>query len=195
MSRFHARDLCLGATLLALCAAPGSAQFAHRYAALTGGGTYNSITDYNVTSDWRWGGTAGIAAGVVTFDYSYVELAPAWTQLGGGDARIDYVDIPLMLGGLLPLGSRDMIGRLYGGVSLALKVSCKYETQAVCDAVKGSTWGLPVGISLARVMGGGRFVGVDARYNIGLSDVFELTQATQRSWQFRALFGLPLGGR
>jgi len=182
------------AVLLAV-AAPAHAQFAHRYAALTGGASYSSITDYNVASDWRWGGTAGLAVGVITFDYSYVELAPSWTQMGAGDLRLDYVDIPLILGGLVPLGSRDLVGRLYAGVSLGLKVSCSYEQQAVCDAAKGSTWALPVGISLARVLGNGRFVGVDARYILGLSAVFELTQAKPRSWQFRALFGLPLGGR
>jgi hypothetical protein len=195
MSRSVIHPFMLSTALVLVAVQPGQAQFAHRYAALTGGASYSSITDYNVASDWRWGATAGIAMGVITFDYSYVELAPSWTQAGGGDLRLDYVDIPLILGGLVPLGSRDMIGRLYAGVNLGLKVSCSYEQQAVCDAAKGSTWAIPVGISIARVVGNGRFVGVDARYSLGLSDVFELTQAKQRSWQFRAMFGLPLGGR
>jgi hypothetical protein len=76
-----------------------------------------------------------------------------------------------------------------------VKVSCKADLATVCDAAKSTTWALPVGLSIAHVIGGGRFVGVDARYNIGLSDSFELSDATQRSWQFRAMFGLPMGGR
>jgi len=176
--------------------APAQAQFAQRYAGLIGGANYSNLSNYGaISTDYRWGGTAGIMAGVVTFDYSYVELAPSWSQMGSKDIHLDYVEIPLMLGGLVPFGNRNTIGRLYAGISLALKVSCSAATAAACDAAKGSVWGLPVGISIARVISGGRFVGVDARYNVGLSDVFELTNATQRSWQFRAMFGLPLGGR
>jgi hypothetical protein len=186
----------VAAALVLAVGTPVQAQFARKYAGLTGGATYSNVSNYGaISTDYRWGGTAGIMAGVVTFDYSYVELAPSWSQMGADGVHLDYIDIPLILGGLVPLGNRETIGRLYAGVSLALKVTCKADVTTVCDAAKSSVWGLPVGISIARVISGGRFVGVDARYNIGLSDVFEVTDATQRSWQFRAMFGLPLGGR
>lgn len=188
-------------TLVAVITAPPlHGQFARQYVALAGGATYSDLTNYTVSTDWRWGATAGVMAGIVTFDYSYVELAPSWAQMGGriealdADLRLDYVDIPLMLGGMIPMGSADALARLYAGVSLGLKVSCGAEP-AVCDVARGSVWSLPVGLSFAKVIGGRRFIGVDARYQIGLSDVFEITEATQRSWQFRAFFGLPLGSR
>jgi len=190
------KSLLITMVLALVAGAPLQAQFARQYAGLTGGANYSNLSNYGgINSDYRWGGTAGIMAGVVTFEYSYVELAPSWSQMGADGAHLDYIDIPLILGGLVPLGGRSTVGRLYAGVSLALKVSCKADVTATCDAAKSSVWGLPVGISIAHVIGGGRFVGVDARYNVGLSDVFELISVTQRSWQFRAMFGLPLGGR
>ena len=174
--------------------APAEAQFARRYAGVSGGGTYSNLTNYNVAnSDWRWGATAGVVVGTVTFDYSFVELAPSWTQQGGGDLRIDYVDIPLLIGGLIPVGDRNVVFRMYGGVALGLKVACNLD--AVCDGAKGSVWTLPVGVSFAKVIGSGRFVGVDGRYAIGLSDALDVLDVTSRSWQVRLLFGLPLGGR
>jgi hypothetical protein len=49
-----------------------------------------------------------------------------------------------------------------------------------------------VGLSLIRLVPGGHCAGVDVRYVLGFTEVFEVTEATQRSWQFRAMFGLPL---
>ncbi|MDH4044602.1 MAG: outer membrane beta-barrel protein [Gemmatimonadota bacterium] len=181
--------------LAMLCAAgPAEAQFARRYAGISGGATYSNLTNYNVAnSDWRWGGTAGLVIGTVTFDYSFVELAPSWTQQGGSDLRIDYVDIPLLIGGLIPVGDRDNVFRMYGGIALGLKVACNLDT--ICDAAKGSVWSLPVGVSFAKMIGSGRFIGVDGRYAIGLSDAIDVLRVTSRSWQFRALFGFRLGAR
>ena len=175
-------------------ATPAEAQFARRYAGISGGATYSNLTNYNVAnSDWRWGATAGLVLGTVTFDYSFVELAPSWSQQGGSELRIDYVDIPLLIGGLIPVGDRNVIFRMYGGIALGLKVACNLDT--ICDSAKGSVWSLPVGVSFAKVIGSGRFVGVDGRYAIGLSDPLDVLRVTGRSWQFRLLFGLPVGGR
>jgi hypothetical protein len=183
----------LGVLAVLSQATPAEAQFARRYAGISGGATYSNLTNYNLAnSDWRWGATAGLVVGTVTFDYSFVELAPSWTQQGGSGLRIDYVDIPLLIGGLVPVGDRNIVFRMYGGIALGLKISCNLDA---CDAVKGSTWSLPVGVSFARVIGSGRFVGVDGRYAIGLSDALDVLRVTSRSWQFRLLFGLPLGGR
>jgi hypothetical protein len=169
------------------------AQVARRYAGITGGATYSSITNYGgVDTDWRWGGTAGVFGGVTTFDYSFIEFAPSWAQMGGGDARIDYIEFPLLLGGAVPMGNRDALFRLYAGVGINVKLSC--DAVVDCDAVSSTMWTLPLGISFAKAVGNGRFIGVDARYYLGLSDSFEVFEATQRAWRFGAFFGLPLGG-
>ena len=177
--------------------ASGHGQIAHVYGGFTGGATYNNITDYEaINSDWRWGGTAGLMAGVVTSKHTFVELSPSWTQMGGGEARLDYVEVPLPSGVLLPIGDGNTLFRGYLGVTASFKVSCTAETATVCDAAKGTFWALPMGVSVVRVLGGGRFVGLDTRYApFPIYHVFEETRAVQRSWQFRAMFGLPLGGR
>lgn len=180
---------------LTLGPSPAEAQrMARRYFGVTAGASYSSLTNYNVATDWRWGASAGVMVGTLTFDFSFVEFAPAWTQLGGSGLRLDYVDLPLMLGGLIPVAQERVLLRLYGGVSLGLKVGCSTEVAAACDAVKGSSWGLPIGGSIATTLGTGRFVGLDGRYLLGLSDAFEVLDVTNRSWQFRAFFGFPIGG-
>jgi hypothetical protein len=186
------KRLVLALVLGGAVAGTADAQVARSYAGLSGGATYSNYTNYNVASDWRWGGTAGAFIGTTTFDYSFIELSPAWVQEGGDDFRADYIDIPLLIGGLVPIGNRDAIFRLYAGIGLGVKLSCS-ETD--CDALNSTMWSLPVGISFAKAMGTGKFIGLDARYSIGLSDAFELSIATQKAWQFRAFFGIPIMGR
>ena len=195
MSAPSFKVLSLSAILAVVAVAPMQGQFARQFFSLSGGAAYSSLTNYNVSSDWHWGGTAGASVGVLTFDYSYVELAPAWVQVGGEGINLNYIDIPLLLGGLFPLGGLSTYGRAYAGVDLGVKLTCKTDVALACEAAKGTVWTLPVGLSILRMVGGGRFIGVDARYSFGLSDVFDLTQAKQRSWQFRAVFGATLGGR
>jgi hypothetical protein len=186
------RTLALGALLAgAVVVGTADAQVARRYAGISGGATYSNVTNYVVATDWRWGGTAGVFGGVTTFDYSFVEFAPSWTQLGGGDSRLDYIEIPLLIGGAVPIGNRDALFRLYSGVGLNVKLSCDAATD--CDAVNSTMWTLPVGLSIAKAVGTGRFIGIDARYYFGLSDTFELGEVTQKSWRFGAFFGVPLG--
>jgi hypothetical protein len=171
---------------------PAPAQFARHYAAFAVGATYSDLTDYLFTLGWRWGGTAGLMVGVVAFEHSYLELAPSWTRVGGGEIRLDNLDIPVLLGGILPLAGPDNLIRLYGGISLAVRIGCEAGEWAACDLARGTTWSVPMGVSLIRVVRNGDFAGVDARYVLGFSDVFDVTDATQRSWQFRAMFGITL---
>jgi hypothetical protein len=184
--------LALAALLAGVVAGTAEAQVARRYVGLAGGAAYSSLTNYNVSNEWRWGATAGVFGGVTTFDYSFVELAPSWIQLGGGDFGVDYIEIPLMLGGMVPMGNRDALFRLYAGVGINVKLSC--DEGVDCDAVNSTMWTLPIGLSFAKAVGNGRFIGIDARYNLGLSDTFDgLSEVTQRSWRFGAFFGLPVG--
>lgn len=182
------------AALLALVVSAAPAQVAERYVGLSGGATLSDLANAGVSGASRWGGTAGLVAGTVTFDYSFVELAPSWMQSGGEGLRLDYIDVPVLIGALVPLGGRDMIFRLYGGVGIGFKIGCKTDgaTTLGCDLAKGSAWSLPVGISFAKAISGGKFLGVDARYSAPLSDAFEFGTRV-RPWQFRMFFGAPVG--
>lgn len=196
MSSIARKGSLLTVVLALVAVVPAQAQIANKYFGFTGGATYGNITNYElVNSDWRWGGTAGILAGVVASDHSFWEVAPSWTQMGGGDVRLDYVDIPVNGGLLLPLGDGNTFLRGYLGVTLSLKVSCASDVANVCDAARGTFWAMPVGVSVVRVLGSGRFVGINASYTpFPLYDAFDGYKSTQRSWQFRAMYAVPLGG-
>jgi hypothetical protein len=176
--------------------APSSAgaQFARRYVAFSVGATHSDLSDYLFNLGWRWGGTAGVHVGVVSFDYANLELAPAWIRAGGGDIRLDYADVPVMLGAMLAVG-RDVYVRPYGGLSLAVRFGCGGGQTQACDVARRTTWSVPSGLSVIKVLESGDLVGIDARYVLGLSNVFTVTDATQRSWQLRILFGRALGDR
>jgi hypothetical protein len=180
--------------LALLVPSPAAAQFARHYIAFSVGATHNDLSDNLVTLGWRWGGTAGVQAGLVTFDYAYLELAPAWTQTGGGHIRLDYLSVPLMLGGLLAAG-RDVFVRPYGGISLSVRFGCRTDLTQACDVARRTVWSVPFGLSVVKVLASGDLAGVDARYVLTVSDVFDVSFLTQRSWQFRLLFGRLLGGR
>lgn len=170
------------------------AQATRHYVGFAAGATYSQVTDYLTDLDWRWGGAAGLLLGVAALDYTYLELAPAWTRVGGGYIRLDYLDVPVMLGARLPLGSSSRLARLYGGLNFGLKTGCGAGQTTVCDIARSTVWSALFGLGVVKVAPGGRFVGIDVRYVVGLSTIFDFRQRiTQRSWQCRALLGLPLG--
>lgn len=172
-----------------------SAQVATRYVGIQAGATTSDLAAGGLSSDARWGITAGLMVGAVTFDYSFVQLEPAWTQVGGGDLRLDYIDVPLLIGAVLPLGDRNTIARLYGGVGIGFKIGCDAGASTFgCGSANSTVWSLPVGLSFIRAFGGSRFVGVDARYAAPLSNSIDLGFVKTRSWQFRGMIAMPLGG-
>ncbi|MDH5197448.1 MAG: porin family protein, partial [Gemmatimonadota bacterium] len=164
------------AVMLATPLASAQGQVAERYVGLTGGATLSDVSGGGVNGSSRWGGTAGLIAGTVTFDYSFVEIGPSWMQAGGEGLRLDYIDVPILIGALVPIGGRDMMFRLYGGVGIGFKLGCKTPgtTTLACDLAKGTVWSLPVGLAFAKELSGGKFLGVDARYGAPLSDAFEV---------------------
>jgi hypothetical protein len=167
---------------------PGS-----RFAAVVGGATLSDMAGLAATSDSRWGATGGLLFGVntwrtaITFEGNYI-------QKGGGDTRLDYIELPLTIGGVVPAGTAGRV-RVYGGASVGFKVSCESDV-ADCDTVEGTEWGLPIGIQFGRAApSGGSFFAFDVRYTFALSDAFEGLDVYNRPWQFRLMFGKVLGVR
>ncbi len=165
---------------------PGS-----RFAAVIGGATLSDMSGLAATSDSRWGATAGLLFGVNTWRTA-ITLEGNYIQKGGGDTRLDYIEVPLTVGAVVPAGVTGRV-RLYGGVSVGFKVSCESDV-APCDTAEGTEWGLPLGIQFGRSTGsGGSFFGFDVRYTFALSDAFEAVDVYNRPWQFRLMFGKVLG--
>jgi hypothetical protein len=96
------------ALVLVVLATPAVAQ--RQFIGLTGGAT---LSDFGSTaSGSRWGGTAGITAGFRTSNWSVINLEATWTQRGDENVRLDYIDVPLLIGGVARAGS-DTRWRFY----------------------------------------------------------------------------------
>ena len=180
------------APAMAVAQGPGS-----RFAAVVGGATLSDMAGLASTSDSRWGATAGLLFGVNTWKTA-ITLEGNYIQKGGGDTRLDYIEVPLTLGAVVPAGGAGRV-RVYGGASVGFKVSCDSDinlvgTTSICDTAEGTEWGLPLGVQFGRAApSGGSFFAFDIRYTFALSDAFENTDVYNRPWQFRLMFGKVLG--
>ena len=181
--------------LLACCslASTASAQGpGSRFAALLGGATLSDLDGALHTAASRWGYTAGVAVGVNTWRTA-VALEGNWIQKGAEDVRLDYIEVPLTFGAVVLMGREGtMRGRIYTGISAAFKVGCSSDI-ADCDRAEGTEWGWPFGIQVGTSRANGSFVGLDVRYSFPLSDAFEGTDVSNRTWQFRLMLGKSLG--
>jgi hypothetical protein len=163
-----------------------------KYAAIVGGASLSDMTGVGATSSSRWGGTAGLMIGYNTWRTA-IALEGNWVQEGGGDTRLDYIEVPLTLGAVAATGDGSMRGRLYSGVSVNFKVSCS-STVPTCDGAEGTTWGWPIGLQFAKIIEEkNSFVGFDIRYTVPLSDAYDALNIANRPWVFRLMFGKRLG--
>jgi hypothetical protein len=162
------------------------------FGAIAGGATLSDMGgDFGGTSRSRWGGTAGLLLGYNAWRTA-VTLEANWTQKGGGDTRLDYIELPLTIGAVAVTGDGAMRARIYSGISLGFKVSCSSE-DVPCDDASGTDWGWPFGLQVARTTETGSFFGLDVRYSVALSDAFDALDVYNRPWQFRLMFGKLLG--
>ena len=166
---------------------------------VSGGATLGDLGLTTTTTDSRWGGTAGVFGAWRASYNTIVTLEANWVQkggegVGGQSVRLDYIDIPLTFGGSAAMGDQAWRGRLYVGVSLGVRVSCDSDVLGLnCDRANSTEWTFPIGGMLAKTSPDGRLVGVDVRYSIGSSDVFDTTRSKTRTWQFKLIVGIPRG--
>lgn len=160
---------------------------------LAGGATLSDFQ--NPDSDGRWGGTAGLMIGKATFS-TLTTLEVNWAQKGGGDLRIDYIELPLTFGGVGRTRSGTGRARVYSGVAVGFKLSCGGSGgPAACDALNGTEWSIPIGMQIGKWSGEGqsRFIALDARYYLSLSDLADVAQTYQQTWMFRIMIGKTSG--
>jgi hypothetical protein len=185
--------------LLLAPAGPLLAQGGVTVGGVQGGATVGDFYNFDAAffSETRWGGTAGVFAGRTFGRSAQANLEVNWVQMGGVDTRVDYIDIPLTLGGGLVGPSGGVVARGYVGVSFGFKVACSAAAGVAdpCNSAKDTQWTLPVGVLFGKWLESGVFVGADIRFLWGLSDVFEGSEVRNRSLQFRLVLGKQLGGR
>ena len=188
------RVLCLTALVCLLTAVPASAQRGRVLFGVNGGGSQSELKGGAVNTNFRWGGTAGVFAAWRTTPYNVLALEANWIQKGGGEAvnvRIDYIEIPFLIGGVASASGGDVRARVYTGINFAFKIGCNSEAVSFnCDNARSTEWSWPFGLTIGRFTPSGRFFGIDVRYMLGLSDAFSTSVATNRGWVFKALIGM-----
>ena len=186
---------CLIVSLLLASAGNGSAQLAKFFAGASAGVTLGDLRGTGVATAVRAGGTAGLFGGVRPTRNTALNLGASWVQKGGGDTRLDYLEFPLTIGGVALIEDGLYRSRLYTGLVLGIKLSCSSSSTLTCSEAAATEWAWPIGLLLGRWGSGSHFVALDIRYTHGLSDTFEGSGLTNRSWQFRLLTGWRFGGR
>ncbi|MGH9262048.1 MAG: hypothetical protein ACRD08_19490, partial [Acidimicrobiales bacterium] len=142
----------------------------------------------------RWGGTAGLWIGRMS-SRTLMTLEANWIQKGGGDTRVDYIEVPFTFGAVVRSGGGGGRARFYTGESVAFKIGCTSDLAIdPCPAAEGTEWGLPVGLMIGRWTTRERVVGIDARYTFVLSEAFA-GGVDNQTWQFRVMVGRPAGRR
>lgn len=173
---------------------PRVAQAQQKIVGVVGGATLSDLTDsynaYNTSN--KWGGNAGIFFGVRAKGGLFVTLEPAWTQMGAdfgtNGGAIDYIEVPLTVGGMTKSANQKLHFGGYVGFAPAFKVGCSIDAVVgSCDSVTGTTWFLPLGLRFLSGSGKGTYAGVDVRYLIPLGSTFQGATVHQRSWAFRLI--------
>jgi Outer membrane protein beta-barrel domain len=205
--------LCAIAVSLALVLPPRvEAQTGPMRIGLTGGAATSSVGgDYVQVGNWTWGGVAGAFGQYFVSRETYIGLEANWVQKGGDqvaftlggsqDLKLEYIEIPLTLGYTQRFSGWE--SNLYLGLALSFEISCKTQgtssnTSVDCDDVPGlapkqtTDWSIPFGFGFMKNLGGS-LLGLDIRYVLGLSDIFENSNIRNRSWQFTARWAVPIG--
>jgi hypothetical protein len=184
---------------LGLCVAtPASAQRARSIVGISAGATTSDIEGGFINTSSQWGFIGGIFGTFRTSYNSMIGLEANYVQKGGKDlADLAYIDIPFLIGAVIPTDNDGINFNFYTGIGIGFKVSCSETSGSVlsdaCDRAKSTEWNWPVGLAFAIRNASGKYFGLDGRYSIGISDAFEGSGARNRSWQFKALFGIPTG--
>jgi hypothetical protein len=180
---------------------------------LTGGATTTSVGGSSVTlGNWKWGGMAGAFGQYFLARQTYIGLDANWVQKGGNqvafgggelqDLNLEYIELPLTIGYRQQFDGWE--SNLYIGLAVSFQLSCKVKGSASSNSVdcadqsglapkKTTDWSIPFGFGFNRDLGGS-LLGLDIRYMLGLSDIFENSNIRNRGWQFTAKWSVPMGG-
>lgn len=153
--------------------AAGTATAQHTNIGVKGGlNSFNIETDNSSGFDSRIGLHVGLL-GHIHLDNQYAfqpELVYSMqgAKSGNTDIKLDYINVPLLVQYMFDNGFR-----IQAGPQLGLLLSAKAENNSsvdIKDDFKSIDLGLSVGASYVHTPTG---FGIDARYNLGLSDISE----------------------
>ena len=178
-------------SMLALVAMPAAAQVG-----ITAGGIYSDAsvevdgvaeeteyrTGFQVGASYATGGMFGIIVGGYYSEKGF-NLANSADRV-----RLRYIEVPVMGVVRLPILERVIGPRLYGGINGGYEVGCSTEgTVDLCGNTNKFDFGLKGGLGIQVF-----FVGLDAAYTYGLSDVAkeEAVTINNRAWSLALIIGV-----
>lgn len=116
---------------------------------------------------------------------------------------IDYLSVPVLLGLSFPLESGTVEPRLYAGPEVNFELACSLVAEFGGTSESEDCGELTESVDFGAVFGAGIAFGLDAidllldvRYGLGLTDIGsgDGQSIKNRSWQFTAGVGFPVGG-
>lgn len=181
---------------------------------LTAGAATSTLGgDDFIGSSARWGFIGGAFAAFQPSRTVSLMLEANYLQKGGNnvaftppprDVSTSYLELPLTVGYVFGM-SAGWAGRIYSGIDIAFLLSCSVSTadgSESCDdsalpSAKSTEWSIPFGVQVGTDLGGSALA-LDIRYSLGLSSTFSTSSAgsnlKSRSWQFKLMWGFPMGG-
>lgn len=175
-------------TLLLMAAQTASAQVMY---GVSGGAAYQKISGLSSSTDYAWGGIGGLWASWSPVSRSIGRFEANYVRKGSASIRLDYVEIPILVGGSSGLGDGGLRGALYTGLAMGINVSCSTSNILVdCDRARTFDWGWPIGGMIGKWGFDQRLVALDVRYSLGFSNIFENRSAENRGWQFKLMIGV-----
>jgi len=174
-------------------------------AGISGGAVYSNVSgDFVQSSEGKWGFEAGVF-GAYNFSPNFgLMLEAMYVQQGANnivssaadtfDLKMGYFQFPALLVGTFNLGT-NFEGALYGGAAINIESSCKTTTplgELDCSQVGSnvaasefSTFSIPLGGAIGyRMPDKSLALILDARYDIGLTDMMKGIDMKSRTWQF-----------
>ena len=105
-------------------------------------------------------------------------------------ARLSYIEVPVMGVVRLPFLERTIGPRVYGGINGGFEVSCSTEgtvSATFCDETNSFDFGLKGGLGIQVL-----FIGLDFAYTYGLTDVAkeEDLKINNRAWSLALIIGV-----
>lgn len=146
------------------------------------------------TSDARLGFVGGLEATYQVTDMIGISAGALYSQQGGKEEsvthQVDYLNVPVLANVYVLPGLAVKLG-LQPGFKLSEKHSYKDDKLSGFvsgDAVKGFDLSLPIGLSyeFSNIV-------LDARYNFGLTNMYDISNYTVRNSVFQFTLGYKLG--
>lgn len=124
-----------------------------------------------------------------------------------GTAKLDYIDIPVLLKLSLTGDGQKVRPALFAGGFVSFESSCSLEVEAIgvgvgtdCDQDlerESTDAGVVFGGGVDIEVSDGLYVVLDGRYNLGLIDLdpdLDLASVKSQTWSFTGGLAIPLGG-